>query len=155
MVKGTAISKVSKRLAKRDVLFAPGGKGAILKRPEADVNRRPTELRWAKVVAPAYISGSLMHLPLNVLHSCGITIAYITDRDSHVCGTNNQCMITGGSSHRPVIGEALGYHPPPKKNAWSTKKGMGQPIAIDICRPSPTCFASCISLLPLHTNASP
>ena len=85
MVKGTAVSKVSRRLAKRDVLFAPGGKGAILKRPEADVNRRPAELQWAKVVAPAYISGSLMHLPPNALYSCVVTIAYTTDRDSHVC----------------------------------------------------------------------
>ena len=67
MVKGTAVSKVSRRLAKRDVLFAPGGKGAILKRPVADVNRRPPELRWVQVVAPAYISGSLVHIPVNVL----------------------------------------------------------------------------------------
>ena len=62
-------SKVSQKLAKRDVLMMPGGRSALMKRP-ASVLTDPTEqtgvkrqrsVQWAKVVAPAYISGSLMH----------------------------------------------------------------------------------------------
>ena len=51
------VSRVSRKLAKCEVLFAPGGKDGILKRPAAPDNHRPNELRWANVVAPAYISG--------------------------------------------------------------------------------------------------
>ena len=52
------VSAVSKKLAKANVLMAPGGKGGLRKKPAA-MDRRPNELRWTKVVAPAYISGSL------------------------------------------------------------------------------------------------
>ena len=67
------VSKVSKTLARRNVLFAPGGKGAPgkhtrgvihptvsnlswMKEPEC---LSPKALKWVKVTAPAYISGSL------------------------------------------------------------------------------------------------
>jgi hypothetical protein len=35
----------------------------------------------------------------------------------------------GGSHHRPAKGKALGCHPREFKTKWSTKKGMGTPIA--------------------------
>ena len=70
-----AVSTVAKKLASREVLFAPGGKSAILKRPAASVNRRSNELQWVKVVAPAYISGSRIHSSLDAYESCGMAIA--------------------------------------------------------------------------------
>ena len=76
-----AVSNVSKKLASRDVLFAPGGRDAILKRPTAQVNRRPTGLKWAKVIAPAYISGSPIRLSLYAYEPCAMAIACMS---SHV-----------------------------------------------------------------------
>ena len=70
-----AVSTVSKKLASREVLYAPGGKSAIRKRPAATVNRKPDELRWANVVAPAYISGSRINSSLDAYESCGMAIA--------------------------------------------------------------------------------
>ena len=70
-----AVSTVSAKLARREVLFAPGGKAAILKRPATAVRRRPTELKWAKVLAPAYISGSYIRLSLNAYESIGMIFA--------------------------------------------------------------------------------
>ena len=66
------VSKVSQTLARRNVLFAPGGKGAIRKqlrgviRPTDKISQMmkepestsPKALKWVKVSAPAYISGS-------------------------------------------------------------------------------------------------
>ena len=67
------VSKVSKTLARRNVLFAPGGKGAVHKhlrgaiRPTDKISQlmkepectSPKALKWVKVSAPAYIIGSL------------------------------------------------------------------------------------------------
>ena len=71
------VSKVSKTLARRNVLIAPGGKGALRKhlrgtsRPADTIAQlmnepartSPKALKWVKVSAPAYISGSLHLYP--------------------------------------------------------------------------------------------
>ena len=72
-----AVSKVSQKPERRDILFAEGGKGAI--RKHAHGAFRPTDsklpvvegpdrtsshgLKWVNVVAPAYISGALRLYP--------------------------------------------------------------------------------------------
>ena len=62
------VSKVSKTLARREVLMAPGGKGEFRKyakggsRPTCKLANPTTDrkaIKWIKVSAPAYISGSL------------------------------------------------------------------------------------------------
>ena len=89
-----AISAVAAKLATRTVLFAAGGKGAVVKRPGSDVPvlKRPAAvvvskragLEWVRVVAPAYISGSSMHtLPVLPHHYCIATV-YITDHNRRV-----------------------------------------------------------------------
>ena len=159
MVKAT--STVSKRLASRTVLFAPGGKGAVIRRPGSAVPvlKRPADvvaskragLEWVKVVAPAYISGASMHILPVLPHQYCIATVYITDHNRHVhvlhphvvspvcvCirDRSPQYTVAGGSATRPVVGEPLGYHPNPVKNAWSLKHGIGQHTAIDACRMS-------------------
>ena len=71
------VSKVSKTLTRRDVLLAPGGKGALRKHAGGTFRPKDTKTPWAKelecpppkalkwvnVVAPAYISGSLRLYP--------------------------------------------------------------------------------------------
>ena len=55
------VSKVSMKLSSRNVLFAPGGKGELHKHvrgKESPATDRQA-LKWVKVNAPAYISGSL------------------------------------------------------------------------------------------------
>ena len=63
-----AVSKVSKTLKAREVLFAPGGKGELHKHVRGVIHPTDTPgtgaadrkaLKWIKVNAPAYISGSL------------------------------------------------------------------------------------------------
>ena len=72
-------SEVSKKLEKRDVLLADGGKDALRKKPAA-ANRRPNEMHWAKVVAPAYISGSPHYGSLIAYCRSCITITCIIGR---------------------------------------------------------------------------
>ena len=61
-------SKVSQTLATRDVVFAPGGKRELRKHVRGVIHTTDTPetraadrkaLKWFKVNAPAYISGSL------------------------------------------------------------------------------------------------
>ena len=89
-----ATSAVAVKLASRTVLFAPGGKDAVVKRPGSDVPvlRRPAAvavdkragLEWVNVVAPAYISGSSMHTLPVLPHQYCIAAVYITDHNRHV-----------------------------------------------------------------------
>ena len=63
------VSKASLKLAQRNVLFAPGGKGELHKQVRGGIHTGPGSkesmtadrkaLKWFKVNAPAYISGSL------------------------------------------------------------------------------------------------
>ena len=63
------VSKVSMKLSSRNVLFAPGGKGELHKHVRGVIHTGPDSkeslatdrkaLKWFKVNAPAYISGSL------------------------------------------------------------------------------------------------
>ena len=155
MVKAT--STVTKRLASRTVLFAPGGKGGVVKLPGSAVPvlKRPAAvgasgpkngLQWVNVIAPAYISGESLHTLPVMTHQYCIAIVYITDHNRRVhvapacskpavciCDSSPQYTVTGGPATRPTVGEPLGHHPTPMKNAWSLKHGIGQPTAIDAC----------------------
>ena len=89
-----AISTVAKRLAKRTVLFAPGGKGGVIRRPgsavpvpkrqAAAVASKRAGLEWVQVVAPAYISGVTMHILPVLPHQYCIATVFITDHRGHV-----------------------------------------------------------------------
>ena len=89
-----AISTVAKRLAKRTVLFAPGGKGGVIRRPgsavpvpkrqAAAVASKRAGLEWVQVVAPAYISGVTIHILPVLPHQYCIATVFITDHMGHV-----------------------------------------------------------------------
>ena len=56
------VSKASVKLAQSNVLFAPGGKGELHKQVRGVKESTAADrkaLKWFKVNAPAYISGSL------------------------------------------------------------------------------------------------
>ena len=68
--------------------------------------------------------------------------------------THRHCTATGGSTHRPIIGEPLGHHPKQTKKAWQVKHGISPLRPCTVCYPSRLYLVVYTHTRPVHVHAS-